>query len=164
MVDTNQALTSNGMDVAIDMLRKSTSLPQKIKVTRVIMDLSVPKNGKQQACEKGAIPVLTDLLKEENQDIKAMALGALMLITVIAKGKILALEADIISRLLPLLHFPSPNVCKHCLKVLTMIAETPTGKNLLGAEVYKIEALMDNSTDDIKATAKKTIDVITWKP
>ena len=162
-VNTEDALTSQGMEVFTDLLRHESEVI-RAKAARDIMDLSVPLAGKDKAVEVKCVPILVELLKDANCDVRANAAGAIMTITITTKGKYTALEADAIPPLVELVDDPTSEVRLNALKALTCLSEAPEGRAMLLEHVEKIEKRTKDNIPAVVKSAQIAVKVITWKP
>lgn len=75
-VDTQQALDAKAMQAFTDLLKhKSVSI--RSKAARDIFDLSMPLDGKNEALKLETIPLLVNLLKDEDVSVRCKATLAL---------------------------------------------------------------------------------------
>ena len=69
-----------------DLLQHSNYLVQG-GAARVLMDVTVPLEGKKEACKIAeVVPLLVFLLKDLNDEVRANAAGALMTIAITTEG------------------------------------------------------------------------------
>ena len=163
MVDTEQALKARGMEIFTDLLTHELDVIRG-KAARDIMDLSMPRDGKDKAVEVKCVPILVNLLQDVNPDVRANAAGALMTITITTKGKYTALEAGAIDPLVELVDDPHSEVRANALKCLTCLSEAPEGRSTLLKHVDKIELRTHDEIPAIRKAAETAVQVITWKP
>merc|ERR1712166_601838 len=76
-VNTDVLLNGGAMKVFVQFLDSSTDVSIRKNVARNIMALSIPLDGKVQACENDAIPPLVFLLRNTRGKKMAIAAGAL---------------------------------------------------------------------------------------
>ncbi|XP_072911781.1 radial spoke head 14 homolog [Hemitrygon akajei] len=162
-IDTKQALDAGGVTV---LKSKLTHVSDAIRslAAQVLMDISAPLEGKNKVCEEEVIPILVELLSDQNGKVRATAAGALMFATITTQGKYKALEADIIPPLLILLNDPVSMVRLNVIKTITTMSETPEGRKILLDHLPLFERMAQDPSEAIRRAVKIAIDVITWKP
>jgi len=179
-VNTDVLLNGGAMKVFVQFLDSSTDVSIRKNVARNIMALSIPLDGKVQACENDAIPPLVFLLRntrpptalgndEDWYGVASAAAGALMSITVTTRGKKMAIAAGALDELGALLEVDDERVVLNGIKLITTLAEHPMGRSQLQALVPKLTALKDypgGRLDHmaVPRNAQTAIDTIVWKP
>ncbi|XP_071956250.1 radial spoke head 14 homolog [Antedon mediterranea] len=161
-----QALIAGGMEVFTELLKHQSPVI-RAKAARDIMDLSVPLDGKNKACECNSLVDLVKLLKDSDTDVRAKASGAIATITITTKGKYSALKADAIPPLVSLVGDPSSEVRINAIKAITTLSEAPQARKELLKYVDRIEIKTNKDleqTEAVRKAAEIAVKVITWKP
>ncbi|XP_035690918.1 radial spoke head 14 homolog [Branchiostoma floridae] len=162
-VETMHALVAGAMEVFTELLGHNQAII-RAKAARDIMDLSVPLDGKNKACEVKALPPLVGLLKDGDTYVRSMAAGAIATITITTQGKYLALEAGAIPHLVELVEDKNSEVRLNSLKALTTLSEAPEGRKELLNHVDLIKKRMEDESEAVVKAATIAVRVITWKP
>lgn len=162
-VDASEALASEAVSVLKEKL-SHRSARIRSKAARVLMDISVPLEGKNKLCEEEVIPILVTLLGDPSPEVAASAAGALMSATVTTPGKYAALNADALPPLLGLVRSPQTNVCLNAVKAITVLAEAPEGRKELLKHLDLLEDLRGHDSEVTRRAAETAMRVITWKP
>ncbi|GLD68444.1 radial spoke head 14 homolog [Lates japonicus] len=178
-LDALPALASDGISLLQRKLsHRSTNIRRE--AAAAMMALSVPEDGKRQVCEEAILPVLVDLLQDEDVEVQANAAGVIMYTVVITTGKQQCLDLDVVP---VLLHLASKKkeeeeeedverrrrrkaLVMYSLRALTALAEAPDGRRLL---LEQLPLLMERSEAaeedrDIRRAALTAIRVVTWTP
>lgn len=164
-VDTRQGLECGTISSSLPLLSHTSSLVRGRTAT-LLYDLTTPYLGKEEACNhKECIMGLVKLLTDDDSYVRSQSCAALMSIAVITKGKYAVLETGAIPHLIDLFNDSSSEVRTNAIKTLTMLAETPRGKQELQSILSQLEEMRDTVKGEVEL---KTIDtarrVITWKP
>ncbi|XP_073321904.1 radial spoke head 14 homolog [Pagrus major] len=169
--DALPALASDGVSL---LGQKLSHLSPNIRreAAAAMMTLSVSEDGRQQICEQSLLPVLVDLLREDNIELQINAAGVIMYVVVITPGKQQCLDLDVIPVLLDLVSKKIAEgdrrrvLVMYSLRALTALAETPDGRRLL---LEQLPLLMERSgaeeeNENIRLAAQTAVRVITWTP
>ncbi|XP_070532781.1 radial spoke head 14 homolog [Ptychodera flava] len=163
-VEQMQALQSGAMEVFTNLLKHESNVI-RAKAARDIMDLSVPLDGKNRACEVDALSALVTLLKDDDADVRCKAAGAIMTITITTQGKYQAIKANAIPNLVMLVSDETSEVRLNTLKAITTLSEAPEGRATLLKHVDLIKKYMDeDKSEAVQRAAEIAVKVITWKP
>ncbi|XP_077866991.1 radial spoke head 14 homolog [Saccoglossus kowalevskii] len=163
-VEQIQALQSGAMEVFTDLLNHSMKIV-RAKAARDIMDLSVPLDGKNKACEVEALVPLVRLLKDDDAEVRCKSAGALMTITITTQGKYEAIKASAISNLVVLVNDENSEVRLNALKAITTLSEAPEGRAALLKHVELIQKrILEDKSEAVQRAAEIAVKVITWKP
>jgi len=163
-IDPSQALLSDGMKVYTALLKHSMK-EIRAKAAMDVKELSFPTEGKNKACDEGSVPILVDLLNDEDTDVRTKACGALMVVTITTRGKILTMECDAIPTLIKLIEDESVELRLNALKLITTLSESPEGRRELSNYLEKISQLKsDNDSQAVRKAAQIAEKTIMWKP
>lgn len=92
------------------------------------MDVSVTLAGKDEACAKGVVAALVELLDVDFDDVVAAACSALMTITITTDGKKAALRDGVVAKLPALLESSDERVLLAGIKLITTTSEAPAAR------------------------------------
>lgn len=76
-VDTTQGLYAKTVTIATNLLSHTQSSIRG-RAARILYDLSVPLEGKEEGCGCGCVPLLIGLLDDKDPFVRAQAAAALM--------------------------------------------------------------------------------------
>ncbi|XP_037536758.1 radial spoke head 14 homolog [Nematolebias whitei] len=163
------ALASNGVPLLGHKLTHSSPNIRR-EAAAAMMALSVPVDGKQQVCEEQILPILVDLLQDEDLEVQTNTAGVLMNATIITAGKRLSLELNVLPIFLDLLSESHEEeeerrrkaLVLYCLRALTSLAEAPEGRRLLQEQLCLLERRSQDLDQDIRRAAQTAIRVVTW--
>ncbi|XP_034728516.1 radial spoke head 14 homolog isoform X2 [Etheostoma cragini] len=179
-LDALPALASDGVSLLGHKLsHRSPNIRRE--AAAVVMALSVCEDGKLQVCEESLLPVLVDLLHDEDIDVQANAAGVIMYTVIITKGKRQCLDLDIIPVLLNLVSKNKDEeeeekerknrksrkaLVMYSLRALTALAEAPDGRRLLLEQLPLLLRRSEAAEEDqdIRRDAQTAVRVITWTP
>ncbi|XP_063050538.1 radial spoke head 14 homolog [Engraulis encrasicolus] len=162
-VDAMPALHSDGVATLKEQLQ-SLSLPIRRAAASAMLGISVPTDGKQRVCDEGVLPILVDLLSDDDAEVWASAAGTIMNTAVITKGKYEALKAGAIPALLHLVQCEERAVCVNALRALTCLAEAPVARVELMEHLPLLRICLSHKEPIIQRAADTAIRVISWKP
>ncbi|XP_057297992.1 radial spoke head 14 homolog isoform X1 [Hydractinia symbiolongicarpus] len=163
-INSTQALASNGMAVYTSLLKHSME-EIRSKAAMDIKELSYPTDGKNKACDEGAVELLVGLLNDEDTSVRSQACAALMVITITTRGKLLTMECGVIPTLIKLLKDECVEVRLNTLKLITTLSETPQGRSELLESLSKISMLKhDHDSQAVRKAAQIAEKSIMWKP
>lgn len=152
-VDTEQALDAKAMSVFTDLLmHKSEAI--RAMAARDIFDLrfvyckilddyykvfhfffkyfiSIPLEGKKVALTLETVPLLVNLLKDEDGKVKSKSALALEAIAITTEGKFACIKEEAVENLVALISDSSSEARVNGLKAITCLAETPTAREQL---------------------------------
>jgi len=112
--------------------------------TDVLASLSMPYEGKAEACESNdAMELLVQLMNSDNLAVQNASVCAVMNITIRKEGKWIALKCGVTQKLVDLLRKGEVNVV-FLLKTITNIAEDPQGRKQLQTAMPLIQQLSLN--------------------
>lgn len=160
IVDTTDGLACEVIKTCQDLLG---FVQPKIRgqAARLIFDLTLPLEGKEEACTVGGcIPKLIRLLDDLETFVRAQALAALMRclfidpatqynnypnleccsIAVITQGKYAILSPATLERLMDLLDDNDSEIRLNSIKLLSLLAEAPEGKKDLLVALSKVNS------------------------
>ncbi|KAM3611614.1 uncharacterized protein V6R79_021360 [Siganus canaliculatus] len=150
------------------------SVDVRREAAAAMMALSVNEGGKQRLCKGAVLPVLVQLLQDEDLEVQTSAAGALMYTSIITAGKRRCLDLDVVPVLLDLLARKQEGgrgrgrkaLTLYSLRTLTSLAEAPDGRRLLLEQLPLLEARSEASEEDqdVRRAAQTAIRVITWAP
>lgn len=165
IVDTTDGLACDVITICQDLL-EHTQPNIRGQAARLVYDLSVPLEGKEAACAvEGCIPKLIKLLDGHLVFMRAQALAALMSIAVITDGKHAILTPEVLERLKELLEDESSEVRLNTIKLLSLLAETPQGKESMKSAMQKLQEMsVQDESDMVKKTAYTATRIIQWLP
>ncbi|XP_071795758.1 radial spoke head 14 homolog [Asterias amurensis] len=158
-----QALIAGAMEVFTELLIHDLPVI-RAKAARDVMDLSIPLDGKNKACEVNTLPPLVTLLGDSNPEVRSKAAGAIMAITITTQGKYKAIEAMAIPKLVNLVNDKSSEVRLNAIKAITTLSEAPEGRKALLENVSTIEKRLQDDSGAVVKAAEIAVKVITWKP
>ncbi|MEE6504221.1 hypothetical protein FKM82_005103 [Ascaphus truei] len=161
--DASQALSAG----AISVLKEKLSHPSvaiRRKGAYALMEMCVPLAGKDSVCQEEVVPLMVQLLEDNDAQVRANAAGALMNVTITTRGKHAALNSGAIAKLLALLTDRLSRVRLNCLKALTNLSESPEGRCVLLQEVSLIEACLKDPSEAVRRASAIAVRVIRWKP
>jgi hypothetical protein len=98
------------------------------RAARNIMDITVTLAGKDEACAKGVVAALVELLDVDFDDVVTSACGALMNITITTEGKKVALRDGLVAKLPGLLQSDDERVLLTAIKLITTTTEAPAAR------------------------------------
>ncbi|XP_061135203.1 radial spoke head 14 homolog isoform X1 [Syngnathus typhle] len=173
-LDAGPALSHRGVTLIGKKLSHACSNIRR-EAAAAMMALSVPVEGKRQVCEAAVLPVLADLLRDQDVNVQANAAGAIMNTVVITTGKHQCLELDVLPVLLQLLSERRGDVEEeqsrkalvlYSLRALTSLAEAPEGRRrlLLQLPLLVGRSELPEEDPDIRRAARTAINVVTWTP
>lgn len=165
VVDTTDGLACDVITICQDLLEHAQ--PSICgQAARLVYDLTVPQEGKEAACAvEGCIPKLVKLLDGQLVFVRAQALAALMSIAVTTEGKHAILTPEVLERLMQLLEDESSEVRLNTTKLLSLLAETPQGKETLKTALQKLQDMsVYDESDMVKKTAYTATRIIQWLP
>ncbi|XP_061625217.1 radial spoke head 14 homolog isoform X1 [Phyllopteryx taeniolatus] len=173
-LDAGPALSHRGVTLIGRKLSHTCSNIRR-EAAGAMMALSVPVEGKRQVCEAAVLPVLADLLRDQDVDVQANAAGAIMNTVVITTGKHQCLELDVLPVLLQLLSERKQDVEEeqrrkalvlYSLRALTSLAEAPDGRQRLLLELPLLVGRSEPPEEDadIRCAARTAVNVVTWTP
>ncbi|XP_077377939.1 radial spoke head 14 homolog [Festucalex cinctus] len=173
-LDAGPALSHRGVILIGRKLSHACSNIRR-EAAGAMMALSVPVEGKRQVCEAAVLPVLADLLRDQDVDVQANAAGAIMNTVVITTGKHQCLELDVLPVLLQLLSERKQDVEEeqrrkalvlYSLRALTSLAEAPEGRRRLLLQLPLLVRRSEPPEDDadIRRAARTAVNVVTWTP
>ncbi|XP_060894836.1 radial spoke head 14 homolog [Labrus mixtus] len=178
-LDPLPALASDGVSLLSRKLSHHSSDIRR-EAAAAMMALSVSGDGKQQVCEEVVLPVLVDLLRDQEVEVQANAAGVIMYTAIITTGKQQCLDLGVIPILLDLVSKKKEEeeekdeekkrrrkaVIMYSLRALTSLAEIPKGRCLLLEQlpllVERSEAAEEDQ--DIRRAAQSAVRVVTWAP
>lgn len=158
-----QALIAGAMEAFTELLVHESPVI-RAKAARDIMDLSVPLDGKNKACEVNALPSLVELLDDEDTDVRAKAAGAIMTITITTQGKYKAIAAQAIPKLVILVNDENSEVRLNAIKAITMLSEAPEGRRALLNHEDMIKKRLEDESEAVINATNIAVKTITWKP
>lgn len=137
-----------------------------------IMDASITTAGKNEACSRGAVDKLVQLLDgatAEMPEVVSAVCSALMSITITTMGKQVAVKAGLVERLSGLLSSKDERVLLAGVKLITTTSEAPEAREALKSVVPRLTALTKYRGDRldemaVARSAQTAIDTITWTP
>ncbi|CAN9512808.1 unnamed protein product [Ophioblennius macclurei] len=179
-LDAVPALDSHGVSVLRSRLTHRSHAVRR-EAAAAMMALSVPVDGKRQVCEEDVLPLIVTLLKDEDVEVQANAVGVIMNTVIITTGKQQCLTLDVIPVLLHLFSEPAPDeeeprerrrrrttkaLLLYSLRALSALADAPAGRHLL---LEHLPLLVRRGEDpeedpDVQQAAQTTIRAITWTP
>ncbi|XP_023690236.1 radial spoke head 14 homolog isoform X2 [Paramormyrops kingsleyae] len=162
-VEAKPTLATNGVPILHNLLSHPSS-SIRCAAARVMVAISVSREGKDMLCEEEVLPVLVKLLCDSDPGVKANAAGTIMNTAVITKGKYQALKSGAIPPLLALVTSEDTAVCANALRALTVLAEVPSARQKLLEHVPLLETRLSHPVAIIQRAAATAIRVITWLP
>ena len=94
-VDTAQGLYAKTITIATELLGHTHSNIRG-RAARILYNLTVPLEGKEEGCDSGCVPLLVGLLEDSDPFVRAQAGGALM-----RYGGVLTLLGSVVLSLTP---------------------------------------------------------------
>ncbi|XP_078106586.1 radial spoke head 14 homolog [Sander vitreus] len=173
-LDALPALASDGVSLLGHKLsHRSPNIRRE--AAAVMMALSVCEDGKLQVCEESLLPVLVDLLRDEDIEVQANAAGVIMYTVIITTGKRQCLDLDVIPILLELVSKKEEEekerksrkaLVMYSLRALTALAEAPDGRRLLLEQLPLLLRRSEAAEEDhdIRRDAQTAVRVINWTP
>ncbi|XP_066500408.1 radial spoke head 14 homolog [Hoplias malabaricus] len=162
-VDALSALNSGAVSALKERLTHSSTNIRRA-AAEAVLTLSVPVEGKVKVCEEEVLPVVVQLLSDEDAGVRANAAGVVMNTAVITRGKFQALEAGALAPLLHLVKCEERAVCVNALRALTCLAEAPRARILLRQHLPLIQTKLNNPEPIIQRAAHTAVQVISWTP
>lgn len=162
-IDTKDALESFGMEIFTKYL-KSPIVSLRAKAARNIMGLSRSLPGKNKAVEVKCMPLLVELLSDEDTDVRAFSAAAIMSIAITTRGKYTALAYDCIEPLIERIDDESSEVRVNSLKALTCVSEAPEGRAALQQYLRRFKLRTKDPVPNVIKAAKRAVEVVSWKP
>ncbi|XP_053326350.1 radial spoke head 14 homolog [Spea bombifrons] len=162
-VDAIQALSAG----AVGILKKKLSHPLvgiRRNAACALMDICVPREGKNRVCQEDVVPLLVQLLDDSDAEVRANVAGALMNITITTQGKYAAFHCGAIPKLLALVTDGHSRVRLNCLKALTTLSEAPEGRKVLLQDVNIVQGCLMDTSEAVRRAADIAVQVILWKP
>eukprot|EP00039_Didymoeca_costata_P012020 m.171932 g.171932 ORF g.171932 m.171932 type:complete len:361 (+) comp15359_c0_seq8:201-1283(+) len=181
-IDRATLLQEGAMDAFVSLVSKKDSDPETTRLASDnIMMLSVPLEGKQQACASGAVETLALVLSSVSRPLNvhtntthwygviASACGALTSIAITTDGKKRAVACGCLVELGPLLDIDDERVLLNAIKLISVLAEEPTGRKTLQPLVKRLTELKTFQgtrldTAAVSRHATTAIDIIQWTP
>ncbi|KAF1389001.1 hypothetical protein PFLUV_G00068890 [Perca fluviatilis] len=175
-LDALPALASDGVSLLGHKLsHRSPNIRRE--AAAVLMALSVCEDGKLQVCEESLLPVLVNLLHDEDIEVQANAAGVIMYTVIITTGKKQCLDLDVIPVLLELVSKKEEveeekkrksrkALVMYSLRALTALAEAPDGRRLLLEQLPLLLRRSEAAEEDhdIRRDAQTAVRVINWRP
>eukprot|EP00035_Acanthoeca_spectabilis_P005503 m.114463 g.114463 ORF g.114463 m.114463 type:complete len:359 (+) comp13053_c0_seq2:6548-7624(+) len=170
-VDSIPSLTSGGISTYMTLLdHEAPSVVWRAALN--IMDASITTAGKNEACSRGAVDKLVQLLDgatAEMPEVVSAVCSALMSITITTMGKQVAVKAGLVERLSGLLSSKDERVLLAGVKLITTTSEAPEAREALKSVVPRLTALTKYRGDRldemaVARSAQTAIDTITWTP
>ncbi|XP_031164723.1 radial spoke head 14 homolog isoform X2 [Sander lucioperca] len=175
-LDALPALASDGVSLLGHKLsHRSPNIRRE--AAAVMMALSVCEDGKLKVCEESLLPVLVDLLHDEDIEVQANAAGVIMYTVIITTGKQQCLDLDVIPILLELVSKKEEEeeekerksrkaLVMYSLRALTALAEAPDGRRLLLEQLPLLLRRSEAAEEDhdIRRDAQTAVRVINWRP
>ncbi|XP_056275388.1 radial spoke head 14 homolog [Pseudoliparis swirei] len=174
-LDALPALASDGVSL---LGRKLSHRSPNIRreAAGALMALSVCEDGRRQVCEEALLPVLVELLQDEDVEVQANAAGVIMYTGIITAGKQRCLDLNVIPVLLDLVSREKQEeeeerrrrkaLVMYSLRALSSLAEAPAGRRLLLEQlpllVRRSEAAEEDQ--DVRRAAQTAVRVVTWTP
>ncbi|XP_037115034.1 radial spoke head 14 homolog isoform X2 [Syngnathus acus] len=154
-LDAGPALSHRGVTLIGKKLSHACSNIRR-EAAAAMMALSVPVEGKRQVCEAAVLPVLADLLRDQDVNVQANAAGAIMNTVVITTERKQDVEEEQRRKALVL----------YSLRALTSLAEAPEGRRrlLLQLPLLVGRSELPEEDPDIRRAARTAINVVTWTP
>nr|XP_015815825.2 radial spoke head 14 homolog [Nothobranchius furzeri] len=170
-VDPLPTLSLNGVHLMGQRLSHH-SLDIRREACAVLLELSVPEDGKRQVCDQQLLPVLVSLLQDEDVELQTNAAGVIMNVVILTSGKHLILGLKVLPILLELLSQEEEEeerrgrkaLILYCLQTLASLAEAPSGRRVLLEQLPLLERRSRDQDQDIQRVAQTTIRVVTWTP
>ncbi|TDH12642.1 hypothetical protein EPR50_G00049140 [Perca flavescens] len=177
-LDALPALASDGVSLLGHKLsHRSPNIRRE--AAAVLMALSVCEDGKLQVCEESLLPVLVNLLHDEDIEVQANAAGVIMYTVIITTGKKQCLYLDVIPILLELVSKEEEEeeekkkkrksrkaLVMYSLRALTALAEAPDGRRRLLEQLPLLLRRSEATEEDhdIRRDAQTAVRVINWRP
>uniref|UniRef100_A0A3Q2Z0Q4 Radial spoke head 14 homolog n=1 Tax=Hippocampus comes TaxID=109280 RepID=A0A3Q2Z0Q4_HIPCM len=170
-LDAAPALSHRGVTLIGRKLSHACSNIRR-EAAGAMMALSVIVIAMSQVCEAAVLPVLADLLRDQDVDVQANAAGAIMNTVVITTGDF---ALDVLPVLLELLSQRKPDVEEeqrrkalvlYSLRALTSLAEAPEGRRRLLLQLPLLVGRSEPPEEDadIRRAARTAVNVVTWTP
>ncbi|XP_059193591.1 radial spoke head 14 homolog [Centropristis striata] len=173
-LDALPALASDGVSLLGHKL-SHRSPDIRREAAAALMALSVCEDGKRRVCEEAVLPVVVDLLQDEDVEVQTNAAGVIMFTAIITTGKQQCLQLNVVPVLLALVSRDEEEeeqrqrrkaLVLYSLRALTALAEAPDGRRLLQEQlpllVRRSEATEEDQ--DIRRAAQTAVRVVTWTP
>lgn len=152
---------------ALGVLMEETEAPLRQWGCNNLMVLTISDEGKQIALDEGVVPLMVQLLSDDESTVRAAAMGALMNISVCNQGKRMLLRNDGIASMTAMLNHSVNEVSLlNVVKTIANVAECPEarGWSLQGC-VAKLKELEETTQNKLLAqSCTVAIDAITWVP
>ncbi|XP_045890790.1 radial spoke head 14 homolog [Micropterus dolomieu] len=178
-LDALPALASDGVSLLGHKLsHRSPNIRRE--AAAAMMALSVCEDGKRQVCEEAVLPVLVDLLRDEDIEVQANAAGVIMNTVIITTGKRRCLDLGVLPVLLDRASKRKEDeeekdeerrrrrkaLVMYSLRALTSLAEAPDGRRRLLEQLPLLERRSEAAGEDqdVRRAAQTAIRVITWTP
>ncbi|XP_037635090.1 radial spoke head 14 homolog isoform X1 [Sebastes umbrosus] len=181
-LDALPALASDGV-VLLGQKLSHRSPDIRREAAAAMMALSVCEEGRRRVCEEDLLPVLVDLLKDEDVEVQANAAGVIMYTVIITTGKHQCLDLNVIPILLDLVSNNKEEeeeeeerkrrrrrrrkaLVLYSLRALTALAEAPEGRRLLLEQLPRLlrRSEAEEEDQDIRRAAQTAVRVVTWTP
>ncbi|XP_068559136.1 radial spoke head 14 homolog [Cebidichthys violaceus] len=174
-LDALPALASDGVSL---LGRKLSHRSPNIRreAAAALMNLSVCEDGRRRVCEEELLPVLVDLLQDQDLEVQTNAAGVIMYTVIITAGKQRCLDLNVIPVLLDLVTRDKKEeeeerkrrrkaLVLYSLRALTALAEVPVGRVLLLEQLPLLVRRSEAEEDqDVRRAAETTVRVVTWTP
>uniref|UniRef100_A0A3Q3DYW9 Radial spoke head 14 homolog n=1 Tax=Hippocampus comes TaxID=109280 RepID=A0A3Q3DYW9_HIPCM len=149
-LDAAPALSHRGVTLIGRKLSHACSNIRR-EAAGAMMALSVIVIAMSQVCEAAVLPVLADLLRDQDVDVQANAAGAIMNTVVITTGDFAAQPSDLL---------PTDR------QALTSLAEAPEGRRRLLLQLPLLVGRSEPPEEDadIRRAARTAVNVVTWTP
>uniref|UniRef100_A0A8C6NMD2 Dynein axonemal assembly factor 5 TPR repeats domain-containing protein n=1 Tax=Nothobranchius furzeri TaxID=105023 RepID=A0A8C6NMD2_NOTFU len=156
-VDPLPTLSLNGVHLMGQRLSHH-SLDIRREACAVLLELSVPEDGKRQVCDQQLLPVLVSLLQDEDVELQTNAAGVIMNVVILTSG------VWYLQWLSPHLMLLLSSWKKDVTLTLASLAEAPSGRRVLLEQLPLLERRSRDQDQDIQRVAQTTIRVVTWTP
>ncbi|KAJ4923133.1 hypothetical protein JOQ06_021376 [Pogonophryne albipinna] len=153
-LDPRPALASDGVSLLLHKLSDSSTDIRR-EAMAALMALSVCEDGMRKVCEEEVLPVLVDLLRDEDVECLDLDVIPILLSLVSQDGEE---EKDKERK--------KKALVMYSLRALTALAETPQGRCLLLEQLPLLERRSEAAEEDqdIRRNAQNAVRVITWTP
>lgn len=81
-----------------------------------------------------------------------------------ARYRVLKRKCGLLERVVRLAYHPCLEVAVNCIKIATILAESPEGRRFYLDNLPKVEALQDLPDPGLRRSAEILVSVINWKP
>ncbi|KAK9521979.1 hypothetical protein VZT92_018480 [Zoarces viviparus] len=144
------------------------------EASAALLSLSVCEDGRRQVCEEELLPVLVDLLQDQDLEVQTNAAGVIMYTVIITAGKRRCLDLNAVPVLLDLVSRDEEEeeeerrkaLVLYSLRALTALAESPVGRVLLLEQLPLLvrRSKAEEEDQDIRRAAQTAVRVVTWTP